>query len=57
MPTDVVIAVWTMSSRSGIGRRDTDCRATSVLTAGGVHDVLDIDPNEATNMSVLFAFE
>ena len=50
-PTDVVTGVRTISSRSGIGRRDT---------YGGVvcvHTVREIDPGDASNINSLLAFE
>ena len=51
VPIDVVIGVWAISSRSGIGRRDT---------YGGVvcvHTVCDIDPNDPSNKDCLLAFD
>ena len=50
--TDVLIGVLTMSSRSGIGRRDTYLCAPCVLV-GNVHTVRDIDPCEPENISFL----
>ena len=57
MPTDVVIGVCTISSRSGIDERGTYLRVPRVVVASGVHDVPGIDPPEPLNMSVLDAFE
>ena len=52
--TDVLIEVLAMSSRSGIGRRDTYWRVPCVLV-GDVHTVCDIDPGEPSNMPFLLA--
>ena len=48
---DAVVGVLTMSSRSGIGRRGM------AVVGSAVHTVRDIDPDDPTNMSFLFAFE
>ena len=50
-PTEKVTAVRAMSSRSGIGRRDTGELVVCM------HTVLDIDPDEPENIAVLFALE
>ena len=57
--TSMLIGVLTMSSRSGIGRRDKYCPVASVVTAlgAGVHTVSDIDPWEPANMPFLLACE
>ena len=51
VPTDVVIGVCVISSRSGIGRRDASGRATCV------HTVRDIEPGESENMLPFLALE
>ena len=56
---DVVNGVRAISSRSGIGRRDT-CRCVTRVGAGlflFLHTLRDIDPGEPTNISFLLAFE
>ena len=61
--TDVVIGVRTISSRPGIGRRDTysgtDRRVMCRYDCGGrvSHTIFEIDPGEPTNMRSLFAPE
>ena len=53
----VVIGVRAISSRSGIGRRDT-CRRVACVGAGlFLHAFRDIDPAELTNMYSLLAFD
>ena len=53
---DVAVGVLTMSSRSGIGRRDTCCRGACLVTAVTVDlHVADIDPEDPSNMSFLLA--
>ena len=47
----VLIGVLAMSSRSGVGWRDTYRRVTDV------HTVHDIDPDERSNMAFFVAFE
>ena len=54
MLSDVLTEFLAMSSRSGIGRRDTYCRVLGMLV---VRTVRDIDPNEPVNMSLLLALE
>ena len=49
----VVIGAPTISSRSGIGRRDT----WSGVVAVKAHTCDDIDPYEPVNMPFLLAFE
>ena len=52
VPTDVLIGGWPIiSSRSGIGRRDT------CLRDGGEHTFRDIDPGEPANIRFFLAFE
>ena len=53
--SDVLIGVLTMSSRSGIGRRDTYWRVPCVVAV--VHSVRDMDPDEPVNMSTLVALD
>ena len=57
--TDVAICVLAMSSRSGIGRRDTYWRVGPVVTGVGadVHTVCDIDPDVPPNIEAFVAFE
>jgi len=50
--TAVVISVLAMSSRSGIGLRDTYGRVGT-----DVQTLRDIDPDESSNMPTLLAFE
>ena len=57
MSTDVVIGVWTISLRLGIGQLDTYLRMVDVATLSGVHDIHAIDPGDSVNISVLLAFE
>ena len=54
-----VVGVLTMSSRSGIGRRETYPRVGRVVTGVGFdrHAVRGIIPDEPVNMDVLLAFE
>lgn len=70
---EVVCGVLGMSSRAGLGRRDTYLRViraglgqrdkylrvTRLVAGGGddAHTVCDIDPDEPVNMESLFAFE
>ena len=53
--TDVPIDILAMSSRSGIGRRDTSWRVSCVVA--DLHTVRDIDPGERTKMSTLLALD
>ena len=46
--TDVLIGILSMSSRSGIGRRDIYWRVSCM--GAEVHTVRDIDPDEPENM-------
>ena len=57
--TDVTIGVLTISSRPGIGPRDTYSLVGRVVTGVGVdvHSGCDIDPDVPVNMSVFVAFE
>ena len=54
-----VVGVLTMSSRSGIGRRETYSLVDRVVGSVGSdgHAVHGIDPDEPSNMLVLLAFE
>ena len=49
VPTDLNIDVCVISSRSGIGRRDTNERVACV------HTVRDIEPDEPANILSLLA--
>ena len=51
--TGVLIGVFTMSSRSGTGRR---ARVVAVVRASA-HTVRDIDPGESVNMEAWLASE
>ena len=53
----VVIGVRAISSRSGIGRRDTRRLVACVGAGLFLHTFRDIDPEELTNMYSLLAFE
>ena len=56
---EMVTDFLAMSSRSGIGRRDTywrvDCLVAGVATE--VHTVPDIDPDDPMNISLWLAFD